>query len=120
MDRCPISLSGRLPMLRPKSSAPQAGKVGIVNRQGIRHLIVVCIAAFALVACFAATAQAGPLVGSAPACSSGGSQVFQPWLDPASYVLDAGGAFEDGGAGWSLDGASVVSGNEPYNVHGGG
>jgi len=94
--------------------------LGSVNRKGLRHLFAACIAAFASLAFLAAAAQAGPLVASAPACSSGGSQVFQPWLDPAGYVLDAGGAFEDGGAGWSLDGASVVSGNEPYNVHGSG
>jgi hypothetical protein len=43
-----------------------------------------------------------------------------PWLDPSNYVIDQGGAVEDGAAGWSLNGASVVAGNESYSVHGSG
>jgi hypothetical protein len=35
-----------------------------------------------------------------------------------SYVLIPGGTFEHGSAGW--DGGNVVSGNEPYYVHGEG
>jgi hypothetical protein len=69
-----------------------------------------------------ASAQAGLLVASAPDCSSSDtSQPFLPWADPASYIMDPGGTFEDGAAGWSLSGgASVVSGNESYNVSGAG
>ena len=51
-------------------------------------------------------------------------QPFLPWLDPASYVLMAGGAVETtGGAvettgGWTLSGgAKLVSGNEPFKVN---
>lgn len=66
-----------------------------------------------------ATAQAGPLVASAPNCDEQVlSQPFLPWLDPASYTLDQGGSFENGAPGWSLNGASVASGNESYNVGG--
>jgi hypothetical protein len=67
-----------------------------------------------------AAAQAGPLVASAPDCDAQQlSQPFLPWVDPASYTLDNGGAFEDGAAGWALKGgASVVTGNESFNVHG--
>jgi hypothetical protein len=69
-----------------------------------------------------AAAQAGPLVASAPSCEDQElSQPFLRWLDPASYTLNRGGAFEDGAAGWTLkNGASVVSGNEPFKVHGAG
>jgi hypothetical protein len=67
-----------------------------------------------------AASQAGPLVASAPDCDAQQlSQPFLRWLDPASYTLDNGGAFEDGGAGWAIKGgAAVVSGNESYTVHG--
>ena len=70
-------------------------------------------AAFAL----PSTASAGVLVADAPDCAAQTlSQPFLPWADVASYTLDRGGSFERGAAGWSLNGASVVSGNEPFNV----
>lgn len=80
----------------------------------------IAIAVAALIA--PAAAQAGPLVASAPNCDAQQlSQPFLPWLDPASYTLDNGGAFEDGAAGWTLKGgAAVASGNESYKVHGAG
>jgi hypothetical protein len=36
--------------------------------------------------------------------------------DRAYYAPVAGGTFEDAAAGWTLNNASVVSGNEPWNV----
>jgi hypothetical protein len=42
---------------------------------------------------------------------------FLPWIDPANYVLAPDGTLEGGAAGWSLDGASIASGNEPFYVH---
>jgi hypothetical protein len=36
--------------------------------------------------------------------------------DLAYYAPVAGGTFEDAGAGWTLNNANVVSGNEPWNV----
>lgn len=66
-------------------------------------------------------AQAGPLVASADGCEPAPlEQPFTPWLDPATYVLTSDGGFENGASGWSLAGASVVEGNEPYYVHGAG
>jgi hypothetical protein len=47
-------------------------------------------------------------------CPSGGSQVFAPWGDAASYFLAPNGGLESGSTGWSLSGASVASGNEPF------
>lgn len=78
-------------------------------------------AALAGLAVAAPSANAGVLVASADNCPSQTvGQVFLPWLDPMSYTLVPGGALEDGAAGWSLSGASVVSGNEPWQVHGDG
>lgn len=50
----------------------------------------------------------------------GGSPVFEPWLDPSNYFLAPDGGFEDGAAGWDLDGASVVAGNNPFELSGAG
>lgn len=78
-------------------------------------------AAIALVVLFAPSAQAGPLVASAPSCDAQDlSRPFVAWADPASYTLNGGGSFEGDAAGWTLNGASVESGNEPYYVHGSG
>jgi hypothetical protein len=82
--------------------------------------------AIALTALFAGVAapgaQAGPLVASAEKCAAHSyEQPFRPWLDLADYVLLPGGTFEGGSSSdWSMDGANVVQGNEPYYVHGAG
>jgi hypothetical protein len=45
------------------------------------------------------------------------SQVFLPWLDPASYELAPNGGFENSAKGWSLSGdAQVSAGNESFFV----
>jgi hypothetical protein len=78
--------------------------------------LVVALAAMALAA---PSANAGVLVASADNCPDQTvGQPFLPWLDPMSYTLVPGGTFEHGAAGWSLNDASVVSGNEPWQVHG--
>lgn len=67
----------------------------------------------------AAPAQAGPLVASAPDCDDATlERPFLPWVDPFRYELAPDGTLEGGGAGWSLAGATVVKGNEPWYVHG--
>ena len=81
------------------------------------------IALLAALAALAAApgAQAGPLVESSEGCKSAAlERPFEPWLDYMDYVLVGRGTFENGTAGWSLDDASVVNGNEPYYVHGAG
>ena len=66
---------------------------------------------------FAPQAQAGLL----PSCPGTFSKPFAQWGDGAWYSLVGDGAFESGGAGWSLSGgAKVVDGNEPFYVHGAG
>ena len=73
-------------------------------------LLPVLVIALAVVP--AASAQAGLLVESAGPCEDRTlEQPFKRWLDPASYVLVAGGTFESAGHGWSLSQASRVTGN---------
>ncbi len=63
-----------------------------------------------------------PTAASRPAPRAGSStaRVFAPWLDPAQYFLAPDGGYEAGAEGWDLDGASVVDGNEPFEVSGPG
>jgi hypothetical protein len=88
--------------------------------QRIKKAAAAGIAAAALA--IPAAAQAGPLVADAPDCASQAlSQPFLPWADVAQYTLASGGSFEPGnGKPWSLNGASITSGNEPYYVTSGG
>lgn len=84
---------------------------------------------FAVPAALAAAAIAVPAASARPAllglggggsCQSGGTQVFAPWGDDHLYWLAPNGGLESGSAGWSLrNGASVVSGNEPFLRSGG-
>lgn len=49
------------------------------------------------------------------------SQPFLPWGDQAMYVPAPDGGFEYGGGAWDLqDGATVVAGNETFQVGGAG
>lgn len=58
--------------------------------------------------------------GSAQACSyPGATPVFAPWGDQHDYALAPEGGFESAGNGWALrGGASVVAGNENYQLNG--
>ena len=78
--------------------------------------VALAIAAFAVPAAAARPALLGIGGGS---CPSGGSQVFANWNDNADYYLAPNGGLELGSYGWSLGGASVVSGNEPFFATGG-
>jgi hypothetical protein len=70
------------------------------------------VAALAGMALSAPSANAGVVVSSAGNCADQSTdQVFRPWLDPMSYTIVPGG---------SLNGSSVVAGNEPWEVHGDG
>jgi hypothetical protein len=57
-----------------------------------------------------------PAAANAACASTPISKPFQAFGDSANYSLLSNGAFESGTGGWSLSGASVVSGNESYNV----
>lgn len=70
----------------------------------------------------ASAASAGILVASAPSCDDQSvAQTFLPWLDLANYTALSGGDFESASQAWSTNGpASVVNGNEGFNVGGAG
>ena len=83
------------------------------------RLLLAAAATLATCAALAPTASAGVLVKTVTdATPQPLEQPFLRWLDPAQYTLLPGGAFEDQSSGWTLSGARVVSGNEPYYVHG--
>jgi hypothetical protein len=78
--------------------------------------------AAALSALVAASFNASPSsAGLLPGCDD--QQLEQPflrWLDPMQYALAPNGGFESGSTSWTLTGgASVVTGNESFYVHGG-
>ena len=84
----------------------------------LAHALLLALMTCALAA---TSAQAGVLVQSAGTCATQPTaRVFLPWLDPLNYAAVSGGGFETGAAGWTLAGASVVSGNETYDVGGSG
>jgi hypothetical protein len=65
-----------------------------------------------------ATASA-VVVERAPSCEpQPTTKPFAQWGDKRDYVLAPGGSFEDGAPGWQLYGASVVPGNESFQVGG--
>src|SRR5205823_3675537 len=52
-------------------------------------------------------------------CSGAVEHPFRPWVDPAAYMLTPGGTFETSTQAWKLaGGAKLVTGNEPFKVHG--
>ncbi len=72
----------------------------------------------------AVTAATTILVGAVPAiadaCTVANTPTSQPFAqfgDTSLYTLAPGGSFENGTAGWTLNGASVQTGNESYHVN---
>lgn len=63
-----------------------------------------------------ASAATGGLL--APCAGQVGSHPFAQFLDPLTYVLAPNGGLESGSTGWTLKGASVVSGNQPFLASG--
>ena len=80
---------------------------------------VAALTTTAVLAAGAASASAGVLVASAPACDEQTlAKPFLPWLDVANYTPLSGADFESGAAGWSLGAGAVANGNEPWRVGG--
>ncbi len=75
------------------------------------------IAAAAVAAFGVAAPSAGAKVSNEPCDSPPSSKVFSQFNDPRTYFLAPDGGFEAGGDGWNLDGASVVDGNESFNLN---
>ena len=72
----------------------------------------------------AVTAATTILVGAMPAIADActvanttESQPFAQFGDTSLYTLAPGGSFENGTAGWTLNGASIQTGNESYQVN---
>lgn len=66
-------------------------------------------------------ASAGILTAAAPSCDTQTfDRVFLPWADVAQYTLAPGGAAESADQLTLTGGASVASGNEPWQVGGSG
>jgi hypothetical protein len=95
-----------------------------MDMRGIRRARIALLGTLTGAALFAAlpgAASAGVLVQSAPSCDNGNvSQPFAQFGDNNNYFLVPGGNFESGAAGWSLNGARVVSDQEPWQVNGAG
>jgi hypothetical protein len=90
------------------------------KRSFVRSFLCLTVVLVVATAVSPSAAQAGLLgTGEAATCDTRSSQPFLPWGDDALYVLVAGGSFEPGTPSWTLaKGATVVSGNEPFYVHG--
>jgi hypothetical protein len=87
-------------------------------RPFLARLSVTVTAVIAALAFGAPAASASVLDGCPDADAS---QPFLPWGDQSMYVLAPDGGFEHGGGAWDLqDGATVVSGNESFQVGGAG
>jgi hypothetical protein len=84
----------------------------------IRRLALSLLPLAAVFAVAAPSAQAGLLTVAPESCENPDfEKPFLPWLDPANYVKAPDGTIEAGAAGWQLDGAEVVAGNEPFYVN---
>ena len=86
----------------------------------LRRLTLLALAATALAGALCiGPASAGTAATAATSCPSTPGHPFLRWLDPAAYTLAPGGDFEGSSSRWQLaGGAKVVSGNEPFKVHG--
>ena len=72
-------------------------------------------------ACFALAVAAQPAAAATNNCPTlSSSTVFSALGDNANYTPVSGGTFEGDMSGWTLNSASVVSGNEPWQVDGSG
>jgi hypothetical protein len=91
-----------------------------MKRRTSRILFAAAMATMAVLAP-AGTASAGILSQSAGPCPSYAmSKPFSRWLDPMSYTLAPGGAFESASDLTLTGGARIVAGNESSYVHGAG
>jgi hypothetical protein len=84
----------------------------VIRPKGLRGTMAAMLAGAALLLVGVPAAQASP-------CKNGPTtKAFAAFGDNADYSLVPGGSFESGATGWSLTGAAVVSGNEPWKVGG--
>jgi hypothetical protein len=82
----------------------------LIRRPRLQRTMCLLAGTMALVAAAPAVASACTM-SSAPA-----KQLLAPFGDAANYQLAPAGSFEAGTSGWTLNGSSVQSGQEPYFV----
>lgn len=88
-------------------------------RTRLGRLATLAALAIGTIAALPSTASAGLVVKTTASCEQQAtSKPFSRWGDNRDYTLAPGGSFESGAPGWSLSGASVVSGNESFYVGG--
>ena len=68
--------------------------------------------------CAALLVTAAPAAADTTCSIPASAPVLSTFGDQANYTLLPGGSFENGAPGWSLNNASVVEGNEPWQVGG--
>jgi hypothetical protein len=86
-----------------------------------RVVLIIFAAAMVALSATAASARADLLPGLLGGNCGATAAVFAPWGDRSGYYFARNGGFESGSAGWTLTGgASVVSGDEPWNLSGAG
>ena len=107
-------------MQRTASESYPVGEEIVANLRLLRRrVLLACTAICAAAAAAAAAPPAkadllglGGLLGGN--CPKTGLPVFSAWGDLHPYYLVPNGGLESGSNGWSLRGASVVYGNEPF------
>jgi hypothetical protein len=89
-----------------------------VRRFGVALGVALAATALAVPVAGARSSGLGDLLGGvinlSSSCGTTGTQVFAPWGDTSSYFLAPNGGLESGTTGWSISGASVVYGNQPF------
>jgi hypothetical protein len=73
-----------------------------------------------LVALVSVAAMAVPAAAQAACAPTPTTKAFQAFGDSNDYSLVPNGGFEQGASGWSLSGAYVTGGNEPWSVRSAG
>lgn len=87
------------------------------NSLRLRHMAALIAPIATVLALAGAPAANASLLG----CGQNTTTPFAQWGDNNDYVYVSNGGVESGSTGWSLShGAAVVSGNEPFHVHGAG
>jgi hypothetical protein len=92
-------------------------EVQLLSSLVVRSRLRVAIGRIAALACFGLFAIPGVALASCPA--SPVTTPFTQWGDSNNYFLLPGGSFEGTAdqVGWTLSGASLTSGNEPFYVN---
>jgi hypothetical protein len=100
-------------MVRPVKSAALE-EVGVATIKRFIFVLALGVSVAVVAAPVSSASRAGLL--SCPASL----HPFAQFGDDNTYFAFGNNGFESGTAGWSVSGASVVSGNEPWNVNGAG